>query len=581
MIGALIYLQVAQWRNRVISRLRRLRKPQYLIGSLLAVAYFFFFFIRPFGSGPAPDPGPSGVTDALRPVVEIGAALVVALVVLGTWLLPSKRAFLDFTESEVAFLFPAPVSRSALVHFRLIRTQVGLGFSALIMAVLTWRMARDLGAGTLALGWWVVMGTLELHRQFAGFIRTRLMNRGLGNGPRRALVLLLVAVALVIVRPQLTTLWNTLPDEERAEPAKVLAALEHAADRGPLAVLLAPFRLVARPLAAPDPAAFLQRLAPALGLLVLLYLAAARTAVAFEEATVEWAAKRSRLVEAARAGNWHLAVPATGEARAPFRLRPTGWRWVAFCWKNMISTRNLFSPQLLAILLATSIPLVVVLLTTSRAGDLTRVFGAMCLAFALMASLVGPDLLRFDLRQDLPLAGVLKTYPIAGWQLVLGEVAAPVLFLTAGQCLLLGIGITLMPLPAAAAAPVTRAALWIAAALVSTPFNATVVLIHNAAALLFPAWIRLGPAGSQGFEAIGQRLLLMLGQMLTLALGLLPPLLLAVPAFLGLRLLLDWRIALPLATAVGAGVLAIEAALIIRALGDRFERMDVSEETAP
>ena len=46
----------------------------------------------------------------------------------------------------------------------------------------------------------------------------------------------------------------------------------------------------------------------------------------------------------------------------------------------------------------------------------------MMLAMSLFS---GPQLLRNDLRQDLPAADVLKMFPMPGWQIVLGEVLAP------------------------------------------------------------------------------------------------------------------------------------------------------------
>ena len=44
--------------------------------------------------------------------------------------------------------------------------------------------------------------------------------------------------------------------------------------------------------------------------------------------------------------------------------------------------------------------------------------------------MIGPQLLRQDFRQDLPLADLLKTYPLRGWQLALGELLAPAAILT-------------------------------------------------------------------------------------------------------------------------------------------------------
>ena len=578
MASALLYLHLWQWQNRLLGQLRRLRRPQYLVGALLGTAYFVFFFIRPFEAARPAAAGSSLVTAEGLPLIEFGAAVGVLLLALGAWFFPSSRAALEFSEAEIAFLFPAPVSRRALVHFRLLTTQAGLVLSSLIMTVVTWRMMASADAWRMVMGWWLLMSTLEIHRQVAGFVRTRLLDRGFGNWPRRLVILVLVAGVTAWVWPAVKAALAGLPEGALAQPPAVASALQEVAGGGPLAILLWPFRLITRPLAAPDTAAFARAFLPALACLVALYAAAVRTAVAFEEASVARAEKRSRLVEAARSGNWHLAGTYTGEARPPFRLEPTGWRWVALGWKNMISTRNLFNARLLIPFVAALVPLVIIFSMNSRQASAARIIGAMAVGLVPMVSLVGPGLARFDLRQDLPMADLLKTFPLRGWQLVLGEVLAPVVFLGVLQGILIAIAAALFPLPDRLAEPGTvRLSAGLAAAGLVVPMNLMVVLIHNATALLFPAWVRLGPSGAQGFEAIGQQMVLMLGQILVLGLALLVPALVGGLGFFGLRFLVGWPLALPLAAAAGALVLLAEAAFALAALGDRFERMDINE----
>ena len=42
----------------------------------------------------------------------------------------------------------------------------------------------------------------------------------------------------------------------------------------------------------------------------------------------------------------------------------------------------------------------------------------------------GPMVARQDLRHDLPNTDILKTYPLPGWQIVLGEILAPIAVVT-------------------------------------------------------------------------------------------------------------------------------------------------------
>jgi hypothetical protein len=96
--------------------------------------------------------------------------------------------------------------------------------------------------------------------------------------------------------------------------------------------------------------------------------------------------------------------------------------------------------------------------------------------------------------------------------------------------------------------------------------------------MFFPAWFPLGKDVSRGFEAMGQNLILMFGQMLVLLLSLLP----AAVAFalaLSCGSFLHWPLAgLVAGTVAAALLLAAEAAIGIRLLGGVFHRFDLSSE---
>ena len=46
MISALLYLQYHTFRNRLVSRFKRLKQPKYLIGAIVGGLYFYFYFFR-------------------------------------------------------------------------------------------------------------------------------------------------------------------------------------------------------------------------------------------------------------------------------------------------------------------------------------------------------------------------------------------------------------------------------------------------------------------------------------------------------------------------------------------------------
>ena len=111
------------------------------------------------------------------------------------------------------------------------------------------------------------------------------------------------------------------------------------------------------------------------------------------------------------------------------------------------------------------------------------------------------------------------------------------------------------------------------------PFlNPSSLLLINAGVLWFPSWTRTGPGRAEGFEAMGQRMLFMLAQMLGLVFVLLLPALAFAAIFFVGRLWLNLTWVVPLAASGAALVLAAEAAAGIAALGSLFERLDVSDE---
>src|SRR5262245_45992915 len=115
MTNALAYLLLTSMKNFMAMRLRRLKQPKYLIGLLVGGFYFLYLFglrllfaLRP---GQAAPTVPTA-EDAL--LHETIAAAILFAIVLMSWIIPSDRAALVFTEAEIAFLFPAPVDRRTL-----------------------------------------------------------------------------------------------------------------------------------------------------------------------------------------------------------------------------------------------------------------------------------------------------------------------------------------------------------------------------------------------------------------------------------------------------------------------------------
>jgi hypothetical protein len=104
--------------------------------------------------------------------------------------------------------------------------------------------------------------------------------------------------------------------------------------------------------------------------------------------------------------------------------------------------------------------------------------------------------------------------------------------------------------------------------------NAASMAIQNATVMLFPGWVRLGP-GDAGLEAIGQNVLVTIGQLLVLVVGLLPAILVASVVYFLVNPL-GTTIALVAAVLSGSLVLLVGVVLMALALGSAFERTEPS-----
>ena len=577
MIAALLYLQYHSSRNRLVSRFKRLKQPKYLIGAIVGGLYFYFYFFSYLFRGSGGRPGMNVIFSPEHlQLFELIGALALFVIVLLAWIIPHQRAALTFTEAEVAFLFPAPVTRRTLIHFKLLRSQFGIFFTTLIFTLFSRRFGGN--AWIHAFGWWLILSTLNLHFLGSSFARTMLLDRGVSNRLRRLLILGLVAAMTGSV-----WVWakHTLPELKAADTADFKAILDYTQrvlTAGPALYLLYPFRLMVRPFLAPDATAFFAALAPVLLLFLLHYLWVIYSDVAFEEASVEASQKLATRIAAVRAGNWQGAKKNQKAKRPWFKLTATGPSATALFWKNLIGVGQAFSPRLwLSLIIFVVVAVGVGMGNAGRSQNLFYLV-AFFVAIALVYSLLlGPQLLRSDFRNDLPLADILKTFPLRGWQIAVGEILAPVVVLAAFQWLLLLVGAGLIfYLPGKQEALFLAIAL--GAAVLLPVLDFLLLLIPNTAVLLFPSWIQTGKDSPRGIEATGQRLIFALGQQLVLLLALLPAAVVFVAVFFLLNFAFGPAAAVPPASLATTIILAAEAGFGVMLLGKLFERFDVTEE---
>ena len=120
----------------------------------------------------------------------------------------------------------------------------------------------------------------------------------------------------------------------------------------------------------------------------------------------------------------------------------------------------------------------------------------------------------------------------------------------------------------------TRASFAVAAIVVAPAIITTHLLLHNAVAVIFPAWARIGPAGA-GVEMMGQNMLVMAGTAIVLTLAIVPAALVAgvAAAITGLA---AGRVPIVIPATVFSAALLCECLAATVGLGRVLDRTDVA-----
>ena len=595
MIGALVYLRLTSLRNFVVYRIGRLRQPKYLIGTAVAIAYFYFVLLRrpgmqvPTGAVAAPGADGAGAIGMAFLCVGLSALALVRLAI--AWIAPAEKPGLRFSEAEIAFLFPAPVTRRTLIHFRLLSAQFAILFTSVLMAFFFNRFGYLGGSRALrAVGWWVVFSTFDLHLNGTNLTLSRLKEKGSGYllwraGVVSAIILYVVAVA-----------WAAAAFAGKHAPG-LLSGLkgmdglsQGMLESSPLRWLILPFRIAFGPYFAVGIREFAVAMVPALLLLALHYYWVSNTEASFEEGSIALAEKRAAAKAAAALGRGpaRISAPKPTARSGPFPLSPKGAPEVAFLWKNLLSMHGSLANRRtvllgLWIVLCLSFGLRPLLAGHARSAGsdvLGPIIVVLCGIIAVYTLLLGPQMARQDLRNDLPNADILKTYPLEGWRLAFGELLAPTAVLT----LILWISILV-----SAFAIDTRGTIeWLTPGVrvtvavcmgLAAPFLCFIqLLVPNSIMVLMPGWYQASRSRGGGIEMFGQRLIFGVAQLLI-------ALLVAAPAAFAAALIIfssQWLLGVGPAVAIASlavlAILASEAAVGLWWLGWRFERFDLSNE---
>ena len=568
LLRAFITVSIRSFVNRIVSRARRLREPRYLIGFIMGLVYFWFTAARHWFTGRAKT---TALLSGTFNDVRIDAfSLILLVILLGAWALPGSSGGLEFTEAEVAFLFPAPLKRWHLLLYKIIRTQPQVLLSVLVMTFFGVTRGKVIGL-------WVAFSGLALYFTFVALGRARLRLLGINFWVRLLIVIALLAgIAFAVA--------HTI------DPHAVLAQLKPAASRDArLAALDSPFhtpllrtilfvpRIYVLAIFPPTLWTLLFAALAVLALDVIWFVSAARVNVSFEEASLVV----SRLREEKRAARMqHMpgSYVMFKRAKPIFRLRESGPPEAAIVWKNSIAFMRM-SVAWAALFLAIAGFLFVMGLVSDR--DIREGWTLSLLLLSATFPLFATNLFRNDLRLDLPKLEILKSYPISGERLLRGEIASPLVIVAGLEMvyLLMAAILARMTSPKTGIAFASSPQFVTIALLLVIPICALQLVIRNAIPVFFPAWVSRSKEDGRGFVQMGQRLVVLIGNLFVLLIALLPAALFFIPfVILGYHFFLDSPLFVALATVPAVSVVVLEVWFGTKLLGGQFDRIDASTE---
>jgi hypothetical protein len=584
MLRAFFYLQGVSLYNGVRVRLQRLRQPKYLMGALAGGAYMYFFAFRHLfeGGGRLP-PGLAEASSGTIMSLLSGlfAAALLVLTVLA-WLLPSGRAALAFNEAEVGFLFPAPLSRVSLIQFSLLRSQLGIFFSAFLMSLLL-RRGGNLSGNAVqhAFAIWIVLATARLHLVGASFGRERLLDFGVRPWLRRTAIVLFLLVAGIACWWWIATHVPLPTRADLADQDTVTHYVGAILATPPLSWILLPFRWLVAPFFAPTHAALAVALVPALGLLLAHYLWVVRSDVRFEEASMDRARQRAERRQAKREGKSGARNGPKKPRSAPFVLAPTGFAPTAFLWKGLVAAGPFWRLRSFLVAAAVAVGGAAWLGADPARRPLLQIVGSLGGMLCLWLFLAGPMFLQRSLRGTLEYLDVLKGSPLRGWQIVLGELLTPAVMMAFGQwlaliLLVMAFGVYSDRTGLTSGANVVGGAIGFAC--LSAPLCALMLCVPFAGMLVFPAWSVSSGGRDAGMEVMGQRLIFFGAYLMTMVVAMLPAGIVGGLGFVLVDLFAPMPAALVVAGLLGGMALAVELGGAVLWLGKRIDRFDLAQE---
>lgn len=562
-------------RNRMRARLRRLKEPRYLLGAIVGLGYLIVTLgirQRVFLQGDAARP----VTPATNRTPYLAALRTLAPALGGVglsglsllaWALPFGSNLLSFSPTETAMLMPSPLSRRQLVIYRLMRSQAAVLGGAFVMA-----LAYPTGSLFARLrglaGIWLLMTTGHVFGTIISLAREK-MRRG-----RRmpafawpALLLSVCALGGITLAAVRSAAFASAED-----PAEAIQAVAVLAARYWPRLALWPFTALVQPFFA----ASLGEFVVALALALIVWAAAV--------AWLLWADARSAEVSDAAVERQSTAPrkrDVVYRNRATLaHLAPSGRTEMVFVWKAALRTLRSVDGSTVVRSLILLLSMGVAILFATRARGLVFLLGSFSTLGALFTTLMAPQIVRMDLREDLAHLEWLKAWPVRGAEVLRGEILWPAALVTAVAWMFGSVALLLSVTSPSLIPMASRSAFWLAFLLLIPGVVLAQYTVHNAIAVIFPGWVPLGSSRPRGVDAAGQRVIVLAASWGAMLLALIPGVVVTALLLFFLRPIVGFW-ALSAGTLVTTIGVAGEMMLVTESLGPVYERLDVTSAERP
>lgn len=539
-------------KGRIRARLTRLKNPRYLIGAIVGLFYFVFIFRRSLTGGRAsvnPD-----MADGV--LVFVGAAIIMMLVAV-QWLMVFRTGGLNLTESEMDMLFPAPVSRRALVHYHIIKPFFGFVIAAIFVVFLLQPVLAAGGFIRASILAFFVMYALYAHQTVLDLLPLLPLRAWVTRFAQFLFGIVIILLALIMLATQLEQRTDFILGISPTLPTFA-------------AIVSAPFCWVAAGFSLQSPYSWPIAVATCGVGFALLYGIIALIDVPLEESTARKWQKRQKRLRRRSIKRKEINADKARTSR-PHWISDSGQVWRVILGKSKLG----FLRYALKMPLATMLPafLIIWLITFFATPNEARpIFAFLTLMFSAVVMLIGGRVLHLDFRTELEHIELLKSFPIKGFHMVMAVLGI--------NCLVMGAFHLLMACLFAISAlsgsgwdwPYSPLAVSIVAIMVFPVMSLVFLLLENLLLLWLPAWFmeKSGEQRTRGFDVMGRRMFNVIVRFLGFTALMLLPALLSLIVFL-------WvgdNSGLIIAGTCFSLVLAIELVPIVVVAGMLYDRIE-------